>query len=138
MIKRLFTIFLLLFYSNIMYADDRDILEKVESSARSWLGLVDSGHYKESLENSSPLLRAKTSETEWIKLMTAIRSPRGAMSSRFIATAGATNSLFGFPEGNYVILQFYTTFTEKGLVLEIVTLAKDQDEKWQISEYAIK
>ncbi len=138
MIKRLFAIFLLLLYANTVYAEKSDILEEVESSARSWLGSVDRGQYKESWGNSSPLLRAKTPEAEWIKSLTAIRSSRGAMNTRYIATASAAKSLSGFPDGDYVILQFYTTFTEKGLILETVTLAKTQDGTWQVSEYAIK
>lgn len=138
MIKRLVAIFLLLLYTNTAYAEKSDILEKVESSARSWLGLVDRGQYTESWGNSSPLLRAKTPETEWIKSLTAIRSSRGTMNTRYIATASTAKSLSGFPDGDYVILQFYTTFTEKGLILETVALAKTQDGTWQVSEYTIK
>lgn len=138
MIKKLITLLSLFFYINVAYAEENNILDKVESSARSWLGLVDSGKYKESWENLSSLLKAKTSEAEWIKSMIAIRVPRGTVNARYIATAGATKALSGFPEGDYVVLQFYTTFTEKGLALETVILAKTSNEAWQVTEYAIK
>jgi hypothetical protein len=129
---------LLIFFSISVYAEENNILEKVESSARSWLELIDHGKYKESWENASPLFKAKISEAEWIKSITAIREPRGTMSARYIATAGSTKSLSGFPDGEYAVLQFYTTFTAKGLALETITLAKMQNETWQIAEYAIK
>ena len=138
MTKRLIVLLLLLFCTSFVYAEESNILEKVESSARSWLGLIDSGKYKESWENSSSLFKSKTSESEWIKLITAIRAPRGAINARYIATAASGKSLSGFPDGEYVVLQFYTTFSEKGLAMETVTLAKTQNETWQVAEYSIK
>lgn len=138
MIKRLIALLLLLLCTSVAYAEESTILEKVESSARSWLELIDGGKYKESWEHSAPLFKAKVPEAGWVKSITAIRTPRGAMSARYIATAGATNSLSGFPDGDYVVLQFYTTFAAKGLAMETVTLVKAQDETWQIAEYAIK
>lgn len=138
MIKRWIAVLLLLFCTNVAYAEESNILEKVESSARSWLELIDSGKYKESWENSSALFKTKASESEWIKSITAIRGPRGTINARYIATAGTTKTLPGFPDGEYVVLQFYTTFTQKGLALETVAQAKTPDETWQIVEYSIK
>ena len=80
MTKRLIVLLLLLFCTSVVYAEESNILEKVESSARSWLGLIDSGKYKESWEISSALFKLKTSESEWIKSITAIRASRGTMS----------------------------------------------------------
>ncbi|MBV6446841.1 DUF4019 domain-containing protein [Nitrosomonas sp.] len=138
MMKRLVVLLLLLFCVSAAYAQESNILEKVESSARAWLGLVDSGNYKESWENASSLFKEKTSEAAWVKSITAIRAPRGAMNARYIATAGSTKSLSGLPDGDYVVLQFYTTFAEKGLALETITLTKAQDDAWQIAAYEIK
>ena len=138
MTKRLIVLLLLLFCTCVVYAEESNILEKVESSARSWLGLIDSGKYKESWEISSALFKSKTSESEWIKSISAIRASRGTMSARYIATAASGKSLSGFPDGEYVVLQFYTTFPEKGLAFETVTLAKTQNETWQVAEYSIK
>ncbi|MBS0497149.1 MAG: DUF4019 domain-containing protein [Proteobacteria bacterium] len=136
--KRLIVLLLLLFCVSAVHAQEGNILEKVESSARAWLGLIDSGNYQESWENASTLFKEKTSEAAWVKSITAIRTARGAMSARYIATAGSTKSLSGLPDGDYVVLQFYTTFAEKGLALETITLTKAQDDAWQIAAYEIK
>ena len=137
--KRFMMLLLLLFCTSTGYAqEDKNILEKTESSARAWLKLVDSGDYKDSWENTSPLFKGKTSEGAWIKSITANRAPRGAITARYIATAGATKSLSGFPDGEYVVLQFYTTFGENGLALETITLAKAKDDTWQIADYEAK
>ncbi len=138
MIKRLIVLLLLLFCTSFVYAEESNILEKVESSARSWLGLIDTGKYKESWEISSALFKLKKSESEWIKSIIAIRASRGAVSARYIATAASGKSLSKFPDGEYVVLQFYTTFPDKGLAFETVTLAKTQNETWQVAEYSIK
>ncbi len=136
--KRLIVLLLLLLCTSVVHAQESNILEKVESSARAWLGLIDSGNYKESWENASSLFKEKTSEVAWVKTITAIRTPRGTMNARYIATAGSTKSLSGLPDGDYVVLQFYTTFAEKGLALETITLMKAQDDIWQIAAYEIK
>lgn len=136
--KRFMMLLLLFFCASTGYAQENNILEKTESSARAWLKLVDSGDYKDSWEGASPLFKGKTSEGAWIKSITAIRAPRGAITARYIATAGATKSLSGFPDGEYVVLQFYTTFGENGLALETITLAKAKDDTWQIAGYEAK
>lgn len=136
--KQFVALLLLLFCTSAIYAEESNILDKVGSSARSWLELIDSGAYQESWENSSSLFKAKMPESKWIKSITAIRTPHGAIKARYIATAASTKTLTGFPEGEYVVLQFYTTFVKKGLALETITLAKNQDETWQVLEYSIK
>ena len=136
--KQWFILMLLLVCSSFAQADDSVVLKAVESVARSWFELVDDGKYKESWEMSSTLFKAKTPEAEWLKSIAGIRIPRGAMTARYLATAGATKSISGFPDGEYIVLQFYTTFAEKGLAMETVTLAKTAENAWQIADYAIK
>ncbi len=130
--------FLLILVNASVFADDTVILERTERSARTWLELIDAGKYKESWENTSPLFRSKKAEADWIRTLTTIREPRGAMTARYLATAGATKSLSDFPEGDYVVLQFYTTFANKGLALETVSLVKMPNDTWQIADLDIK
>ncbi len=138
MTKHLLGLFLLFLYLTIAHANDKSILEKVESSARSWLELVDTEKYKESLEQASPVFKTKTDEAEWVRTITASRESRGAVTARYIATAGSAKSLSGLPDGEYIVLQFYTTFAVKGLALETITLEKSSDGGWRVSQYSIK
>lgn len=130
-------LFLLLFISEI-YAEDDKILEAVESSARAWLNLPDSGKYAESWKNASTLFQTKKSESDWKKNMKAIRSPLGTMKSRHIATAYLATSLPDMPDGEYVIVQFYTSFEHQALALETVTTIQEQDDTWRVSEYLVE
>ncbi|SFE31980.1 DUF4019 domain-containing protein [Nitrosomonas sp. Nm166] len=138
MIKQVLVLLLLFFCAPVVNAEEDNILAEVEGSARAWLELIDSGKYKEGWETSSPLFKTKTPEPEWVKSITGIRAPRGAVNARYLATAGSTKTLSGFPEDDYVVLQFYTTFATKGLALETITLAKAPDEAWRVAEYVIK
>lgn len=130
-------LFLLLSVSGL-HAEDSKMLESVESSARAWLNLTDHKKYAESWKNASALFQANAPESEWIKNVTTIRSPLGAMKSRYLATAHSATSVPNAPDGAYVIVQFYTTFEHKALTLETVTATKEQDNIWRVSDYLIK
>lgn len=136
--KQFFIFLLLLFFINELSAEDSKILKNVESSARAWLSLADKGKYAESWKNASTLFHAKASESDWIKNMEAARSPFGSMKSRHIATAHSATSLPGVPDGEYVVVQFYTSFEHKPLALETITTIKEQDDIWRVSDYQIK
>ena len=130
---------ILLFFSTIaISADEENILNKTEGSARSWLELIDKGKYKESWRASSTLFKEKISESEWIKYIIGIRIPLGLVNARYLAAAGSKKTLPGFPVGNYVILQFYTTFTVKELVLETLSLVEFPNGIWKVVEYTIE
>lgn len=122
--------------------ETNNILEQVEGSARTWLALIDNEKYADGWQQASPLLQEKTSQQEWVKTVVELRKPRGTPNARYIATANSAKSLSGFPDGDYVILQFYTTFSEKGLALEAITLVKSNDttdsEGWKIVEYSMR
>ena len=138
MMKPFIVLLILFFCAGAAYATEKDILDEIESSARSWLALTDEGQYTESWRKASSHLQKKKSESEWIKTVGVIRKPLGSMEARYIATAGYAKGLSGFPEGEYVVVQFYTTFKARGLVMETITLAKEKDKTWRVADYAIK
>ena len=138
MVKKSIALLFLFFCACIVHAEENDLIKDIENSARSWLALTDDGQYTESWRKASTHLRDKKAETEWVKTIAAIRKPLGLMEARYIATAGYTEGLSGFPKGEYVVVQFYTTFKTKGLALETITLAKEGGEVWRVADYQIK
>ncbi|HEY5894810.1 MAG TPA: DUF4019 domain-containing protein, partial [Chthoniobacterales bacterium] len=58
--------------------------------------------------------------------------------SRKLKSAKYTKTLPGAPDGEYVILQFNTTFANKKEAVETVTPMLAQDGKWKVSGYFIK
>lgn len=138
MVKKIIALLFLLFCACVVHAEENNLIKDIENSARLWLALADEGQYTESWRKASPRLRNEKTETDWIKSIEAIRKPLGLMEARYIATAGYTEGLSRFPEGEYVVVQFYTTFKIKGLALETITLAKENDEVWRVADYKIK
>ena len=60
------------------------------------------------------------------------------MKSRRLVSARFERSLPGVPDGEYVIVQFNSSFEHKADATETVTPMKDPDGQWRVSGYFIK
>jgi hypothetical protein len=70
--------------------------------------------------------------------MKAARQPLGKLISRKMQTKSYKTSLPGAPDGEYVVIQFETSFENKKTAIETVTPMLDKDGKWRVSGYYIK
>jgi Protein of unknown function (DUF4019) len=66
------------------------------------------------------------------------RKPLGKLVSRKLAKSQAAQSLPGAPDGNYVVMQFDTSFQNKKSAVETVTFMQEKDGKWKAAGYYIK
>ena len=107
-------------------------------SAREWLTLVDNGDYAQSWESAAPYFRNAVAKEQWEKSLTAIRKPLGAVESRKLKSARYRTTLPGAPDGEYVVIQFSTSFEKKKAAIETVTPMLCDDGQWRISGYFIK
>lgn len=109
-----------------------------EAAAHAWLGLVDSGNYAQSWSTAARRFRDSIGETQWAARISAVREPLGAVKSRKVDSASFTRSLPGAPDGEYVVIQFGTSFEHKAVATETVTPMKDADGRWHVSGYYIR
>ena len=109
-----------------------------ETSTLSWLSLTDQGQYGQSWSEAASLFQAAISSADWVRSLTAVRSPRGQLKSREVSSATFSRTLPGAPDGEYVVFQFSTSFENKASAIETVTAMKDQDERWRVAGYFIK
>ena len=109
-----------------------------QQSAESWLALVDSGKYADSWQESASLFKAHVSKEDWQKMLHASRDPLGAMVSRKLRSATYTKTLPGAPDGEYVVIQYETSFEHKQSAVETITPMLDKDGQWRVSGYFIK
>jgi hypothetical protein len=107
-------------------------------AAEEWLILIDSGEYGLSWDNAAELFKKAVTKEQWEKTLKAVRPPMGDLVSRNVKSATYANSLPGAPDGEYVVIQFSTGFTNKKSAIETVTPMKDPDGKWRVSGYYIK
>ena len=112
--------------------------ELAQKSAESWLALVDSGNFAGSWDQAAELFKAAVSKDQWKSALTASRDPLGKLISRKLKSATFTKSLPGVPDGEYVVLQYNTTFDHKQSAVETITPMLDKDGTWRVSGYFIK
>lgn len=113
--------------------------EKVAvASAEKWLSLVDAEKYAESWTESAEFFRNAVTQDQWKSAAKAVRQPLGKLISRRVKSTAYKTSLPGAPEGQYVVIQFESSFGNKKTAIETITPMKDPDGKWRVSGYFIK
>lgn len=109
-----------------------------EAAAETWLGLVDSGNYAQSWNTAARYFQAAVPQSQWEARVSAVRTPLGALKSRHLTSARFERSLPGAPDGEYVVIQYSTSFERKAEAIETLTPMKDPDGQWRVSGYYIR
>jgi Protein of unknown function (DUF4019) len=131
-------ILILMFVPLVGRAEDSSKEKAAVTAAEKWLGLIDEGSYAESWKQASTILRNVVTEEQWEQMVGAVRKPLGKMVSRQVKSKTYTTTLAGAPDGEYVVIQFETSFENKKSAIETVTPMIDKDGTWRVSGYYIK
>lgn len=124
-------------FSQLVLAADK-AEEAGTKTAEAWLALVDGGKFGESWDASSKRFQAAITRDKWSDALTTVRTPLGAMVSRRLRSAEYRTSLPGVPDGEYVVVQFDTSFQNKKQAVETVTPMLEADGTWRVTGYFIK
>jgi Protein of unknown function (DUF4019) len=108
------------------------------TAAEGWLALVDAGKYGESWKAASGFFKIAVPQGQWEQSLKAVRSPLGKLVSRKLLSKTYMTSLPGAPDGEYLVIQFETSFQNKKSAIETITPMKEKDGKWRVSGYYIK
>jgi hypothetical protein len=122
----------------VVLAAEADKVKLALSSAETWLSLVDEGKYADSWNEAAGYFKGAVKQEQWEKMLKAVRKPLGKVISREVKSKSYHTSLPGAPDGEYVVIQFDTSFEIKKSAIETVTPMKDKDGKWRVSGYFIK
>lgn len=109
-----------------------------DSAAEAWLALVEDEKYGESWDEAAGIFKEAIQRDNWINTMQSVRKPLGKILNREFKSSSYTTSLPGAPEGEYVIIQFETSFENKKYATEIITPTLDKEGEWRVSGYFIK
>jgi hypothetical protein len=112
--------------------------KKAVESAETWLALVDQEKYGDSWDSAAKYLQNAVGKDDFVKSLTAARKPLGKMKTRTLKSKEYRTSLPGAPDGEYVIIQFETSFENKKSGIETITPMLDKDGTWRVSGYFIK
>ena len=107
-------------------------------SAKAWLDLIDTEQYAQGWQEAALYVRNLVAKDDWQKSLQAVRKPLGKLVSRELKSTLYTTSAPGAPDGEYVIIQYNTSFENKKSAVETVTPMLDNDNKWRVSGYYIK
>ncbi len=108
------------------------------SAAQVWLAAIDDGHYAESWTSGADYFRGAITQDKWVSALESARQPLGNLVSRKIKSAQPMTELPGAPDGQYVVMQFETSFAGKKSAIETVTFMLEKDGKWKAAGYFIK
>jgi len=135
----LFVIMLIcLFGYDVKAESDKAAEQAALRVANEWLQLVDNAKYNESWDSAAEFFKTAVSRDSWQQTLQAFRSPLGKIISRKVKSKRFTKSLPGAPDGQYVVIQYETSFENKKSAIETVTPMLDKDGKWRVSGYYIK
>lgn len=124
--------------AGISWAANTEREKAAVTSAEKWLTLVDKGKYSESWQEASGYFRSSVSQDQWEQMVQSVRTPLGKVISRKLKSKTYTTSLPGAPTGQYVVIQFITSFQNKKSAVETVTPMLNNDGQWRVSGYYIK
>jgi hypothetical protein len=130
-------LFLLLSVS-VVAAGDSEKEKAAVAAAEEWLAMVDDGKYVESWKEASQYFKNAVKREQWEQSLQAVRNPLGKLISRKVKSKTYMTSLPGAPDGEYVVIQFKSSFENKKSAIETVTPMMDKDEKWRVSGYYMR
>ena len=136
--KRLFAIALIVIsFTPCMLAQVAST-EAAQKAAQSWLALVDKGDYGATWDQSAEMFKAALSKQQWEKALSSSRGQFGKVLSRKLKSATFTTTLPGAPDGQYVVIQYETSFENKKSAVETITPQLAKDGQWRVSGYYIR
>jgi len=107
-------------------------------AASAWLKIIDGGKYGDSWKDASSFFKSHVSEQQWVQQVGPARGALGAVVSRKVKTTTYLTTMPGAPDGQYVVIQYQTSFVHKKSAVETVTPMLDSDGNWRVSGYYIR
>jgi hypothetical protein len=108
------------------------------AAAEAWLALADKEEYSECWESAAGYLRGFVERRAFVQQLGGARKPLGKVVSRELKSKEYTTTVPGAPDGQYVILQYKTSFEHRKSAIETITPMLDKDKKWRVSGYYIR
>ena len=122
----------------VVLAVESDKVREALPSAETWVCLVDERKYADSWNEAVDYFKGAVKQEKWQETLQAVRKPLGPVISREVKSKSYHTSLPGAPDGEYVVIQFDTSFENKKSTVETVTSMLDKNGKWRVSGYFIK
>ena len=127
----------ILIIGGLSFASSQDKEKAAITAAQSWLRLVDEGRYAESWQEAGNYFKNVVNQGQWVQSVKGIRDQLGKVVVRNVKSVQYMTSLPGAPDGEYVVIQFKSSFENKKEAVETVTPMMDKDGQWRVTGYYI-
>jgi len=107
-------------------------------AAEDFLLLLDTGQYAQSWDAAASFFQSQIPKERWVQQISALRPAFGKVTNRLILDARHMTQLPGAPDGEYVVIQYESSFENKLQATETITPMLDNDGKWKVSGYYIQ
>jgi Protein of unknown function (DUF4019) len=107
-----------------------------QNAAREWLVLTDRLDGAASWNAAGAKFRSASPVDRWTDALKQVRGPLGALATRAVDSTRFAQSFPGFPVGDYAMIVFRTSFANKTVSRETITLEREGDA-WRVVGYAI-
>jgi len=135
--KSLLVLVLVALLTPPVHADEAKQAAAVKA-AEAWLALIDNAEYDKSWDEAAPAFKQKVARSQWVQQIRSVRGPLGALKSRSLLGAKYTTEIPNAAKGEYVIIQFQTSFANKENAVETVTPMLDDEGVWRVSGYYMR
>jgi lysyl-tRNA synthetase class 2 len=108
------------------------------TAAENWLALIDNDDAGESWNQAASLFKTAVTSEQWKSSLASAQVPLGKVVSRKLKSKRYTKELPGAPDGEYVVVEYETSFEQKKNGTETVVPRKDADGEWRVSGYFVK
>lgn len=113
---------------------DKDLADTA-SVAAQWLKLIDDGKYGDSWDFGSKTFQFTIKRDEWVKAQEKLRQPLGKLSSRKLIEQRTAKNPKGLPAGDYMVLYYKSSFSNRPEANELVTMVRESDGNWRVLTY---
>lgn len=111
---------------------------KAIESGRQWLAQCDQAKYGDSWEQAATYFKNAVKKDQWEQMAAAVRKPLGKVVKRDVKSQTYQTTAPGAPDGEYVVIQFSTTFENKKESTETLTMMMDNNRGWRAAGYFVK
>lgn len=122
-------------YTQEEIAQEQANLQATAIAADRWLKLMDAGDYGSSWDTGSNIFRFTIKRNEWIEAETKLRKPFGQLISRKLMEQRPAKNPRGLPEGDYMVLYYKSSFTNRPDISELITMVLSTDGQWKVLTY---
>ena len=119
-------------------ADHQEAIGEAKTAARAWLALLDAQDYTATWDQAGELLKGAVELRLWQRRMSVTLGPLGPVASRAVRSSGYSTTLPNAPDGEYVVLEYDTSFESQQTAFEEIVLKREADGMWRVSGYRIK